>query len=97
MHNDTRLLQTVATDQTAQVERLRADLARCHKELASLQRMVLSHESDLASAQLREQKAVRAKVLAERRLDDIKTSLSWRLTAPLRAIRQYLRPKPTAM
>ena len=91
MPDDTQPQQTAETGQTAQIERLRADLARCHTELATLQGMVLTLEADLAAAQVRDQKSMRAKALAERRLNDMKTSLSWRLTAPLRALRHRLR------
>ncbi|MBU2358819.1 MAG: hypothetical protein KKB02_07835 [Alphaproteobacteria bacterium] len=94
MSDDTAPPWTTQTSQTAQIERLRADLARHHAELATLQRMVIKLESDLAAVQVREQKATRARILAERRLDEIRTSLPWRLAAPLRALRRRLRPQP---
>ena len=96
MSDNTQPTRTIETGQTAQIERLRADLARHHAELATVQRMVLALESALAAAQVREQKATRARILAERRLDEIRTSLPWRLAAPLRALRRHLRPQSSS-
>ncbi|MBU1836002.1 MAG: hypothetical protein KJ834_08175 [Alphaproteobacteria bacterium] len=77
--------------QADQINQLRADLATRYEELATIQRMILALETDLAAVRVQAQSAERAKVSAEKKLAQIKDSLSWRITRPLRAIRHHLR------
>ena len=77
--------------QADQINQLRANLATRYEELAAIQRMILALETDLAAARVQAQSAERAKVSAEKKLAQIKDSLSWRITRPLRAIRHHLR------
>lgn len=74
--------------QADQINRLRADLVTRYEELAAMQRMMLALEADLAAARVQAQAATRARTLSKKELAQIKGSLSWRITRPLRVIRR---------
>ena len=77
--------------QTAQIARLRSELDRRCDELATLQRMILALETDLAVTQGQLKAARQAGARAEARLKAITASLPWRISAPLRAVLRRLR------
>ncbi len=73
-------------DDPALVAQLRVDLSARFNELATLQRMVLALEADLAAAKVEVQHAIRSRTLIEKQLKKMQQSKSWRSTGFLRAI-----------
>jgi hypothetical protein len=88
---------TKQQDETAQtraeLEQARRDLAAAAAGAAQLSQVVAKQQDETASLNQIIADTMRKLEAAQIQLDAIRTSKSWRVTAPLRAMRRMIQPK----